>query len=131
MNLDRDPGAPAPAPEQRSPRISRRLELAKDTGGSIGCRPLQQPRRRARNARPHQPDRPIAAGRLSGYRRPMGRTVTDTAILLDALVATIHRIPTQLPLSLPITRGSYTQNLDPNGLKGARIGVLKEAFGSD
>ena len=28
-------------------------------------------------------------------------------------------------------KGSYTEHLDPNGLKGARIGVLKEAFGGD
>ncbi|HLJ73011.1 MAG TPA: amidase family protein, partial [Thermoanaerobaculia bacterium] len=45
---------------------------------------------------------------------PMCRTVTDAAILLGALA--------EKPLD-------YTKSLDPNGLKGARIGVARKFFG--
>ena len=62
---------------------------------------------------------------------PMGRTVTDTAIVLDALVGYDPQDPYTTAYVIADHKGSYTQNLDPNGLKGARIGVLKEAFGSD
>jgi amidase len=43
---------------------------------------------------------------------PMARTVTDAALLLAAL-----------------TGASYGRALDPNGLKGARIGVARQLFG--
>lgn len=59
---------------------------------------------------------------------PMARNTTDVARLLDALVgvdgkdlvtmAGRGRVPTQ----------SYTTFLDPKGLAGARIGVLREMF---
>jgi Asp-tRNA(Asn)/Glu-tRNA(Gln) amidotransferase A subunit family amidase len=62
---------------------------------------------------------------------PMGRTVTDTAILLDALVGYDPQDPYTTAFVIADHKGSYTQNLDADGLKGARIGVLKEAFGSD
>jgi len=62
---------------------------------------------------------------------PMGRTVTDTAILLDALVGYDSQDPYTTAFLIADHKGSYTQSLDPAGLKGARIGVLKEAFGSD
>jgi len=62
---------------------------------------------------------------------PMGRTVTDTAILLDAIVGYDSQDPYTTAFLIADHKGSYTQNLDPAGLKGARIGVLKEAFGSD
>jgi len=42
---------------------------------------------------------------------PMARTVTDAAILLGALTGT-----------------DYTKSLDPNGLRGARIGVARDKF---
>ena len=42
---------------------------------------------------------------------PMARTVTDAALLLGAL-----------------TGQDYTKSLDPNGLRGARIGVAREKF---
>ncbi len=43
---------------------------------------------------------------------PMARTVTDAALLLGALAG-----------------ASYSRALDPNGLKGARIGVARQLFG--
>ena len=62
---------------------------------------------------------------------PMGRTVKDTAIVLDAIVGYDPKDPYTSAFAIAGHKGSYTQNLDANGLKGARIGVLKEAFGND
>jgi amidase len=59
---------------------------------------------------------------------PMARTVTDAAILLGAL--------TGVDADDPATAGSqgkaladYTRYLDPQGLRGSRIGVMRKAFG--
>jgi amidase len=61
---------------------------------------------------------------------PMGRTVADVAALLGAMVG--------VDAADPATAGSagrfytdYTPFLDPEGLKGARIGVARAAFGFD
>jgi amidase len=61
---------------------------------------------------------------------PMARTVADAAILLGAMAGPDQRDA--------VTRSSakrgltdYTPFLDPNGLKGARIGVARTLFGSD
>lgn len=62
---------------------------------------------------------------------PMGRTVKDTAIVLDAIVGYDPKDPYTAAYLIAGHKGSYTQNLDAKGLRGARIGVLKEAFGSD
>jgi Asp-tRNA(Asn)/Glu-tRNA(Gln) amidotransferase A subunit family amidase len=62
---------------------------------------------------------------------PMARTVTDTAILLDALVGYDAKDPYTVAYTIAGHQGSYTQHLDGGALKGMRIGVLKEAFGSD
>src|ERR1700729_903104 len=62
---------------------------------------------------------------------PMGRSVKDTAIVLDAIVGYDPADPYTTAYVIAGHKGSYTDHLDPNGLKGARIGVLKEAFGSD
>jgi Asp-tRNA(Asn)/Glu-tRNA(Gln) amidotransferase A subunit family amidase len=60
---------------------------------------------------------------------PLARSVTDLAILLDATVG-----PDPADASTKAAAGrqpaSYREALDPNGLKGARIGVLREMFGS-
>ena len=62
---------------------------------------------------------------------PMTRTVKDAAILLDAIVGYDEADPYTTAYVIAGHKGSYADNLDPEGLKGARIGVLKEAFGSD
>lgn len=61
---------------------------------------------------------------------PMARTVADAAVLLGAM--------TGIDPSDPVTQDSedkafvdYGQFLDPEGLKGARIGVARNYFGSD
>ena len=57
---------------------------------------------------------------------PMTRTVTDAAILLGAMTG-IDSLDTITAQSKSHT--DYTQFLDANGLRGARIGVARKSFG--
>ena len=59
---------------------------------------------------------------------PMCRTVTDAAILLGAL-AGIDARDSVTRTSAGKSMTNYTRSLDVNGLKGARIGVHRKAFG--
>jgi amidase len=59
---------------------------------------------------------------------PMCRTVRDAAILLGALTGVDPDDPATAA-SEGKSRSDYTQFLDPNGLKGARIGVARKYFG--
>jgi amidase len=59
---------------------------------------------------------------------PMCRTVTDAAILLGALVDFDSR-DNATRASAGKSLSDYTKSLDPAGLKGARIGVHRKAFG--
>lgn len=62
---------------------------------------------------------------------PMARTVADAAALLSALAGVDPRDPATAA-SRAHLRQDYTRFLDPNGLKGARIGVArKKYFGYD
>ena len=56
---------------------------------------------------------------------PMTRTVTDTAILLDALAGYDPNDPVTA-YSVGQVPASYRAFLDVNGLEGARIGVIRE-----
>ncbi len=59
---------------------------------------------------------------------PMARTVTDAAILLGALTGVDAADPaTAASQGKALT--DYTRFLDANGLKGARIGVVRKLFG--
>lgn len=59
---------------------------------------------------------------------PMARTVTDAAILLGALAGIDERdVVTKENYGKALT--DYTPFLDVNGLRGARIGVARKAFG--
>jgi amidase len=60
---------------------------------------------------------------------PMARNVRDLAILLDGMVGYDPEDPVTA-LGVGKVDGSYTRFLDRNGLKGARIGVLRESIGS-
>jgi amidase len=55
---------------------------------------------------------------------PMGRTVADAAAALGPMTGGDQRDPATFP-SGPHRFDDYTQFLDPNGLAGARIGVLR------
>jgi len=67
---------------------------------------------------------------IAGSLGPMSRTVTDLAKLLDVMVGYDPEDPItargvgQIP-------DSYAKFLDKNGLKGARIGILRESMGYD
>jgi len=58
---------------------------------------------------------------------PMCRTVRDAAILLGAMVGVDAR-DAATAASGPHAVADYTAGLDPNGLKGARIGVPRKHF---
>ncbi|PLS85786.1 MAG: amidase [Actinobacteria bacterium] len=62
---------------------------------------------------------------------PMTRTVRDAALLLDALVGYDPADPFTAAATIARVPGSYADNLPEDGLEGARIGVLREAFGPD
>ena len=49
---------------------------------------------------------------------PMARTVRDAALLLNVLAAIA-----------PKTHPDYTQSLDPTGMRGARLGIVRRSFG--
>ncbi|MEO6724151.1 MAG: amidase [Blastocatellia bacterium] len=59
---------------------------------------------------------------------PMCRTVTDAAVLLGAITG-VDRRDSATAASNGHSSNDYTQFLDPNGLRGARIGVARKFFG--
>jgi amidase len=60
---------------------------------------------------------------------PMARSVADAAILLGALTGVDSR-DTATESSREKSHRDYTQFLDPNGLRGARLGVARKFFRS-
>jgi amidase len=62
---------------------------------------------------------------------PMTRTVRDAAILLDVLVGYDPADPFTAAATLAREAGSYADQLSEDGLRGARIGVVREVFGPD
>ena len=76
-----------------------------------------------REPRRHHPDR--AQQDTAG---PMARTVRDAAILLGAM-AGADPGDKATSASAGKIESDYTKFLDPNGLKGARIGVVRKYFG--
>ena len=65
-----------------------------------------------------------------GSLGPMGRTVRDLAILLDAMVGYDPEDPLT-SRGIGHVPDSYTTFLDKNGLKGARIGIFRKSMGYD
>jgi len=59
---------------------------------------------------------------------PMARTVRDAAILLGALAGFDSRDSATTEADTKMQK-DYTRFLDPNGLRGARIGVARKYFG--
>jgi amidase len=55
---------------------------------------------------------------------PMARTVRDAVFLLNALAA-----PDSTAAGAPKALPDYTQFLDPSGLRGARLGIVRKSFG--
>lgn len=65
---------------------------------------------------------------INGSLGPMARTVTDLAKLLDVLVGYDPEDPVTAR-GVGHAPESYTKFLDKNGLKGARLGILRESMG--
>jgi len=61
---------------------------------------------------------------------PMARTVADAAALLGAMTG-VDEADAATVSSKESTYQDYTQFLDPEGLKGARIGVARSLFGTN
>jgi amidase len=59
---------------------------------------------------------------------PMCRSVTDAAILLGALAGVDSR-DSATAAAQGKALSDYTRFLDPNGLKGARLGIARKSFG--
>ncbi|MFC6719889.1 amidase [Natrialbaceae archaeon GCM10025810] len=62
---------------------------------------------------------------------PMTRTVRDTAKLLDVLVGYDDRDKLSGKSELAAVHESYTTSLNEDGLRGTRIGVLRDGFGEE
>src|SRR5712671_445721 len=61
---------------------------------------------------------------------PMARNVKDLARLLDGMVGYDPEDPVTA-MGVGKVEGSYTKYLNRNGLKGARIGILRESIGNN
>ena len=61
---------------------------------------------------------------------PMTRTVADAAVLLGAIAGIDPRDPATTRSAGKVP-AEYTQFLDPNALKGARLGVVRQMFGQN
>ncbi len=64
---------------------------------------------------------------LAAQMGPMARSVTDLAHLLDAMVGYDPEDPLSAA-GVGKLDGSYVQFLDVNGLRGARIGIIRESL---
>jgi amidase len=69
----------------------------------------------------------IPISRTQDTAGPMARSVSDAAIMLGALAGIDSQDPVTLN-SKGKAKNDYTPYLDPNGLKGKRLGVEKSAF---
>jgi Asp-tRNA(Asn)/Glu-tRNA(Gln) amidotransferase A subunit family amidase len=67
---------------------------------------------------------------VNGSLGPMARSVTDLAKLLDVMAGYDPDDPVTAR-GVGRVGGAFTEFLDANGLKGARIGILRESMGYD
>lgn len=130
--LDRDPGGSSSGSGAAAAANFAMAALGTDCGGSIRV-PSSFDNLVGVRSTPGMISRK-GAGTLVFFQDtigPMARTVTDAAIVFDALVGydpgdtlTAHYLTARAP-------DTYTDCLDRDGLRGARIGVVRNALGSD
>lgn len=60
--------------------------------------------------------------------RPICRTVADAVYVLDAIAGFDHNDPATSAASKYIPHGGYKQFIKPHGLKGKRLGVVRNPF---
>ena len=131
-DLDRDPGGSSSGTGAAVAANLGAVGIGEDTGGSIrlpasfcnlvGVRVTTGLISRAGMS-------PLVA--FQDTAGPMTRTVRDAALLLDALVGYDPSDPFTAAATVAAVPASYADNLSGDGLQGARIGVLREAFGPD
>jgi len=62
---------------------------------------------------------------------PMARTVKDAAILLDSLIGYDPTDEYTVAALIADQKRSYVDSMDPDSLKGTRLGVVRNVFGSN
>ncbi len=130
--LDRDPGGSSSGSGAAAAANFAMAALGTDCGGSIRV-PSSFDNLVGVRSTPGMISRK-GAGTLVFFQDtigPMARTVTDAAIVFDALVGydagdtlTAHYLTARAP-------ETYTDSLDRDGLRGARIGLVTNALGAD
>ncbi|MFI6549387.1 amidase [Streptomyces prunicolor] len=130
--LDRDPGGSSSGTAAAVAANLATVGIGEDTGGSIRlpasfCNPVGlrvTPGLISRNGVSPLVEPQDTPG-------PMTRTVTDAAVLLDVLAGFDPADPYTATAAIGRHRGSYADALDGTALGKSRIGVLRQAFGSD
>ncbi len=131
-DLDRDPGGSSSGTGAAVAANLGAVGIGEDTGGSI----------RVPSSFDNLVEVRVTTGLISrkgmsplvvfqDTAGPMTRTVKDAAVLLDVLVGYDPDDPFTAVATLARDAGSYASGLDEGSLRGARIGVLRDAFGAD
>jgi amidase len=62
------------------------------------------------------------------WNRPICRTVEDAVYVLDAIVGIDHDDNATIGTSQYIPQGGYAQFLKADGLRGKRLGIVRDLF---
>lgn len=130
--LDRDPGGSSSGTAAAVAANLATVGIGEDTGGSI----------RLPASFCNLVGLPVTPGLVSrdgmsplvlpqDTAGPMTRTVTDAAVLLDVIAGFDPSDPYTGTAVISQHRGSYTDALDASALAEARIGIVRQALGSD
>ncbi|MFD5752497.1 amidase [Streptomyces sp. NPDC127033] len=131
-SLDRDPGGSSSGTAAAIAANLATVGIGEDTGGSIRL-PASFSNLVGLRVTPGLISRDGVSPLVETQDTPgpMTRTVTDAAVTLDVLAGYDPADPYTATAAIASRRSSYTEALDPTALGRARIGVLRQAFGSD
>lgn len=62
------------------------------------------------------------------FGRPIGRTVSDAVYVLDVIAGIDYNDPATITWSKYIPQGGFKQFLNRYGLKGKRLGIVRNPF---